>query len=512
MSASTSPVQRGAEEGEGRAPDDSNRGLRDFILLYVNGIEHRVRGSAALAPLSTFLRKELGLVGTKLVCSEGDCGACSVLVGRPVEGRLNYEVVNSCIFFVHQADCAHVVTVEGLKEGPALSSVQRAIVEGHGIQCGFCTPGFAVAMTAMFDRSVPERNDPFSREELQRGLCGNLCRCTGYLQLLEAGASISPGEVSALSDRYPDAEFVPAMTASAGDAVRVEAGRSRILHLPNSIEACVALRGARADAVLLGGATDLGVECNLGRRAPEFVIGLSKIPDLSEVSVTDGQAVLGARATWTQIASALKESLPECREILELFGSPQIRNVGTLGGNLANASPIGDFAPLLLVLGAEIELAGPQGLRLVDIADFHLGYKQTAIGAAELITKVIFPLPAQGAALRVYKVSKRRHFDLAIVNAAILVAREGARIVDFRIALGGVGPVGHRLPNTESFLRGKPFALETFRGAGPTLRGEIRPISDVRGSAALRLQLAENLLSKFYHEVTGAGSPRAEAG
>jgi xanthine dehydrogenase small subunit len=490
-------------------------GLRDFILLHVNGIEHRVRGAAALAPLSTFLRKELGLVGTKLVCSEGDCGACSVLVGRPVGGRLHYEVVNSCIYFVHQADCGHVVTVEGLKEGPALSSIQRAIVEGHGIQCGFCTPGFAVALTAMFHQSGPERDAPFSREELQRGLCGNLCRCTGYLQLLEAGACISPSEVQTLSDRYADVELSSAMSARAGDAVRIEAvlaGRPRILHLPNSIKDCVALRGAHADSILLGGATDLGVERNLGRSDPELVIGLSKISGLSDVSVTEGQAVLGARATWTQIASARKDPLPECREILERFGSPQIRNIGTIGGNLANASPIGDFAPLLLVLGAEIELAGPQGSRRVDIADFQPGYKQTAIGAAELITKVFLPLPAKGAALRVYKVSKRRHFDLAIVNAAMLVAREGGRIVDARIALGGVGVVAQRLPRTESFLRGKPFALEAFRGAGPPLRGEIRPISDVRGSAAFRRQLAANLLSKFYHEVAGAEPPRAEAG
>lgn len=487
--------------------------MRDFILFHVNGIEHRVTGEDALATLATVLRGRLGLVGAKLACSEGGCGACSVLVGRPNAGRLEYELVNSCIFFVHQADGAHVVTVEGLADAETLSGIQQAIVDRHGIQCGFCTPGFALAVTGLLEAErlrSPGRTSPFTRAELRRSLGGNLCRCTGYLQLLEAGASLSPGKIPPMADRYPDAPLARVLEMSVDDEVRITVGGGdgrRTLYMPTSITELVSLRAANPGALLIGGATNIGVEHNLGKQLAPVMISLHKVAELCEISITDDTAVVGARATWTRIARALKDVLPQCGEVLDRFGSPQIRNVGTIAGNLANASPIGDFAPLLLALAAEIKVFGSRGSRTIAIADFYSGYKQTVLEDDEVILEIAIPLPDRSQCLRVFKVSRRRHFDLAIVNAGMFVRHAAGRVIEARIAFGGIGPRSMRLTRTEDFLSGRPFALETFSEAGRVLRNEIEPISDVRGSAEYRSMLAENLLLKFFHEVADSATP-----
>lgn len=476
--------------------------VRDSLFLHVNGRPRRVAGDDAFLSLSDYLRLRLGLTGTKIVCSEGDCGACSVLVGRPQGGRMRYRVVNSCILFVYQLDGSHVVTVEGLAREGALNGVQRAMVDCFGSQCGYCTPGFVVAMTALFENANGRRAERLSEGDLRTGLSGNLCRCTGYVQIIEAGLAVDSRDVPAMSELYPDEEIARELAAAAHEPARIEAdvhGERRVALLPTTIEQAVAFK-AGGNVTVASGATDCGVQVNKGRLDPRAILCLNNVPGLDEVEVRDGLLIAGARATWTDVERAVRDVVPQFHEILLRFGSPQIRNAGTVGGNLANASPIADSIPFYYVTDTELELAGASGTRHVNINSFFKGYKQIDLGPDEIIARVITPLPREGELLRLYKVSRRKDLDISTFTAAVLVTVEAGRIARARIAYGGVGPVVLRLPRTEAFLQGREFDEQTFEEAGRIARTEITPISDVRGRAEFRCQLAENTMRKFYHE------------
>ncbi len=241
--------------------------------------------------------------------------------------------------------------------------------------------------------------------------------------------------------------------------------------------------------------------CNKRGLAPQAVLTLDGVPDLEELSADDGMLIIGGRVLLNDFKAFIRDQVPEMARVLEWFGSPQIRNAGTLAGNIANASPIADTIPFLLVMEARLELSGPAGPRMVDMNSFYRGYKQIDLRPDEIITRIFVPVPAPAEELRLYRVSKRQHLDIATFTAALLIRRGQGIIESIRIAYGGVAPTVLRLPRTESFLQGKAFTLDTFEAAGQIARDEIRPISDVRGSAAFRSQLAENILKKFYFEM-----------
>ena len=482
--------------------------MRDHLVLFVNGKRHVVAGSRAALTLSEFLRGDLSLVGTKIVCSEGDCGACSVLVGRPSSGgdHLEYRTIDACIAFLYQLDGCHVVTVEGLKRSGVLSPVQQTMVDQHGSQCGFCTPGFVVAMHGMLENRAGNGDAArLTEAELRHGLSGNLCRCTCYVQILEAGAAINATGTSPLRDTYPEADMLAEFARLADQSVLTEwhDGRSeRRVCVPRTIDEAVQFKSRHPDAKVVCGATDVGVQRNHRRIDPEAILCLNVVAELDYVSEDDGQLVIGAGATWSRIERFVEHRVPEYHQILTRFGSPQIRNVGTLGGNLANASPIADSLPFHYVADSELELVSVRGTRRVAVTDFYQGYKQLAMEADELIVAVHTPLPADDEMLKLYKVSKRRDMDISTVTAAVLLRLDGETIARARLALGGVGPTVVRLPKVERLLAGRPFTADTMRQAGRTARGEITPISDVRASAEYRLQLAENLLAKSYYDLS----------
>jgi len=473
-----------------------------------------VSGADAFATLSEYLRGPLGLTGTKIVCSEGDCGACSVLVGRPRGGRLEYAAIDSCIQFMHQLDRTHVVTVEGISCGDRLHPVQEAMAAGHGSQCGFCTPGIVMAMTGCFETCGEKRTERLGEQELRYALSGNLCRCTGYVQIFESGAAVDPASVAPMREMYPEKEMLAAFARESGRQVRIEAAhgaRQRTLCIPSTMAEAAAFRAEKPNCPIVNGASDLGVQYNKGRFDPDAVLTLVGIPGLAEVGIEDGRLVWGACATWSSIERQVKELVPEFWRILTLFGSPQIRNSGTAAGNLANGSPIGDSLPFHFAMESEIEVVGKSGTRRIPIGEFFLGYKKFSMKPDELISRIIVPLPGAGDVLKLYKVSKRRDLDISGFTAAILARIEGERIESIRVSYGGVGPVVLRLPKTEAFLTGKEFAERTFAEAGEIAVQEITPISDVRGSRDFRLKLARNILRKFYFEVAGADS-RTPAG
>ena len=446
--------------------------MRDHIVFHINGREHRVGGREIFNTLANWLRYKACATGTKIVCEEGDCGACSVLVRR--SAKEEFKPVNSCILTLAQMDGASIVTVEGL----GFNAVQQSMVAHHGAQCGYCTPGFVVAMTGMF-----ECCDRVSEAQVRDGLTGNLCRCTGYEPIVKAALAVN--SMPRLRDQYPS-------MPDARDAFRIED-----FFAPTSIADAIDFKASHPGCTIVQGATDVGVWITKRNFTAPAMLSLSKIEALKAISEENAHIAVGANVTLTQFEAAIEKRIPELHRILHVFGSPQIKNAGTLVGNIANGSPIGDTLPYLFVADAQLELAGTRGTRLVPVNNFYLGYKKFDLQPDEIITRVF--VPVLNDTLKLYKVSRRRDLDISAFTAAIRL-RVNGHIEEARVAYGGVAPTVVRLPKTESFLTGKAPSLDVFARAGEIARSEVKPISDVRGGAAYRSQLAENILSKFWYE------------
>jgi xanthine dehydrogenase small subunit len=474
--------------------------MLDHLLVYVNGERHEIRGRDAFLSLSDYLRRRCGLTGTKIVCSEGDCGACTVLIGRAnVDGnRLVYRPVDSCIQFMFQLESTHIVTIEGLGSESAPSAVQRAMIDCHSSQCGFCTPGFVVAMTGLLEESKS-----FDEAQLRHGLTGNLCRCTGYTPILEAGLEMDTNRHESVGGLYPRDEMISEFRARRYEAIEVETewgGERHFVVSPPDLECTLRYLQEFPTATIVAGATDVGVRLNKSLELPERILDLNRVSELEQAAVHDGEMVLGARASWTTIERLCKEHVPEFYKIVSIFGAPQIRHVGTIGGNLANASPIADSLPFLYAMDAVVDLQSVDGTRSVPVTGFYKGYKQLDLRPGELISRVRIPLPDDGELLRLYKVSRRRDLDIASFTAAIRIRLVGETIDHAAIAFGAVGPTVIRARKTEAFLRGRSLDEDTMIAAGDVAVTEIAPISDVRGAADYRYQLTRNILLKFYYE------------
>ena len=477
--------------------------MRDHVLLYINGRPVRVGGEDVFLTLAEFLRRRRGLVGTKIVCAEGDCGSCAVLVGRVDGDGLKYAAVTSCIQMVLQLDACHVVTVEGLRDGDELNPIQEAMVACGGTQCGFCTPGFVVSM---YD--VMRDGEPCNAHAIRRGLVGNLCRCTGYDSIVKAGLSVDRSRLKDVDALYPTGRLMEVLTPAAAEEVRVEVGHAggprRIFFKPTSVESAVKFRAEHPEATVVSGATDVGVLHGKRLQVVYEAMTTGGVAELRGGRVEDGAMFLGAAATLSDLERLSAEHLPELAEHLAWFGSPLIKNAGTLAGNLVTGSPIGDTAPAMLALGASVEIAGTDGRRRVGIGDFYAGYRQTVLRPDEMVTGVRIPLPAAGETFRLYKVSRRKDLDISGFSAAIWMTLDGRRDVkDVRIAFGGVGPMTVRMTGAEDVLRGNAATLSVFEQAAAAARDQVTPITDVRGSAEYRRTLARNILLKFWRETFG---------
>lgn len=474
------------------------------IRFFLNGKPVAVAGDEAFLTVASYLRYQRALTGTKIVCEEGDCGACTVLIGRPSGDRILYQPINSCIQFLYQVNATHVVTVEGLRRNGTLHPVQQAMVECHGAQCGYCTPGFIVAMCALY-----ETGTEVTEKGVRDALTGNLCRCTGYEPIIKAGLRVDPRSVQTVNDLYPPQAMLEELREQAGSPVRVE-GSARTFFAPTTVAEAVAFRSEFPEAVICQGGTDVAVQHNKRGFAPAAVMNLSNVPELAELAVEEDTVAVGATVTLTRLEQFFRQQVPEFHHILTLFGAPQIKHAATLAGNIANASPIADSLPFLYVMNARVELAAPGGTRTLPIEGFYLGYKKLDLRAGELITRVLIPLPGQDV-LKLYKVSKRRNLDISTFTAAVRLGNGSGAIEQPRIAFGGVAPTVLRLPRTEQFLYGREFSPETFAQAGAIAQSEIAPISDVRGTKDFRYQLAANVLMKFYYDVAGDDRARRSA-
>jgi xanthine dehydrogenase small subunit len=469
--------------------------MRDYLLLYLNGQALRVSGDEAFLPLSEFLRRRRRLTGTKVVCAEGDCGACAVLVGRVVDNQIAYAAVNSCIQMMFQLDGAHVISVEGLRDSPELNPIQKSMVKCHGTQCGFCTPGFVVALYDLIGHQ-----QKVDAAAIRRGLVGNLCRCTGYDSIIRAALQTDIAALKSLDQLYPPQRIVSALTQATEQEVRVQAG-DKCFYKPVDVEHAVRFRAQNPDCLIVAGATDLGVQCNKGTRCLGVVMGTGSLEELRKIVANGDVLEVGAAATLSELERAAEKYLPELAAFLQWFGSPLIRNSGTLAGNLVNGSPIGDAICALFVLETQLELRSPQGIRQIELSRFYTGYRKTVMAPDEMVTAVRIALPRPREVYKLYKISKRKDLDISSFAAAIWMRRDGRMISDIRIAYAGVAPMVVGLAKTEAILRGRALSRENFRIAAEVAAREASPISDVRGSADYRRALAANILLKFWHDL-----------
>lgn len=475
--------------------------MRDYVVVYINGKRHEIRGEKAFMSLSDYLRYEKSLTGTKVVCSEGDCGACTVIVGnihRLEDNDFSYVPVNSCISFMHVLDGSHIITIEGLKESEdELNEVQDSMARNHGAQCGFCTPGFVCSLNAGIENHLKAGKE-IDERRVKNCLTGNLCRCTGYKPIIEAGLDIDFEKFQPLTEKYKSAEMLNDLKNIKNKEALIKTSTNEI-YLPAKLEDAVKTQAALSHT-LISGASDLGVLHNKRGLKPKHLMGLHNVTELYNIEKRENDVFIGARVNLHQIEGELRGEFYEFTHMIHIFASPQIKNRATLVGNVANASPIGDSIPFLMVMNAKIILVGPKGERLVDINDFYKGYKDLDMDSTEFIKGISIPYLKENEKVKLYKVSNRKDMDISIVTFAAKYHVTNDLIDEIQIAVGGVGPVVMRMSKTESELLGKPFDTAIFKKAGDIIKSEVTPIDDVRGSAAFRRVLSKNLLMKFCAE------------
>ena len=394
--------------------------MRDGVLIYLNGQRVLVEGDDVFSTVVEFLRARRGLTGTKVGCGEGDCGACTVMVGRPVEGTLRYRTVSSCLQAMHQLDGTHVVTIEGLTPPNGLSPIQRAMVEHHGSQCGFCTPGMVAALEGVFEGATA-----VDLAGLRTGLTGNLCRCTGYLPILEAGLAVDRSSVAQLNRRYPSREMTDELAARVKVSIRFEHG-GRTIFRPVTLDEAITFLSRHPRTLLVAGGTETGLtRSRRGLIEPPAILSLGGISELGRIAFEQGTLSVGANVTWTELEEFCRDRVPLVHALTNRFGSPQIRNAATLVGNIAHGSPVADSLCFLLISEAELVVAGPGGRRRVKIEGFHRGPKQTALGPCEIITRVVIPLPDTQDLVKLFKISKRKEIDTSTFRRGHPGSRSG---------------------------------------------------------------------------------------
>jgi xanthine dehydrogenase small subunit len=477
------------------------RFLRRGQIVTVDGVEPN-------RTLLDLLREDLHCTGTKEGCGEGDCGACTVVLGEEKSGKLELRAINSCIRLAHSIDGMALWTVEDLAADKKLHPVQEAMVACHGSQCGFCTPGFVMSLFALYE-SKP--GQPISRGQAQGALSGNLCRCTGYRPILDAAQAMQDlppvrvDRASVLDGLRQLAKPERKRTPSAPPAS--EASYLR----PQTLKELLTLRAQYPDAQLVAGCTDVGLWVTKMHMQFARILDLTRVKELRRVEHYKHHIAMGAGVALTDAFAALVADRPQLASFAHRFAGLPVRNSGTLGGNVANGSPIGDSMPLLIALGANVVLMGTRGHRELRLEDLYTGYRKNLMAKDEVLAWIKVPKAVQAEFSRVYKISKRMEDDISAVCLALNLHITEGVVRHASIGVGGVAATPVRAVKTQAALLGQPWSLATLQAAMQVLRGEFSPISDMRATAAYRSEVLGNLLQRFWLESQGDGDTSLES-
>lgn len=467
-------------------------------------LNQEVREEDQISPNMTvlnYLRTHVKKTGTKEGCGSGDCGACTVVLGELVDGKLQYRSVNSCLTFVSALHGKQLITVEDLQpNGNSLHPVQQAVVDFHGSQCGYCTPGFIMSMFAL-GKNKPNAN----KEEIFESLAGNLCRCTGYRPIVDAALSLSTEKP--LLDQFTELEQATiSKLTQISDQPATLTHDSRYSFSPKSTEELATLLLTHPDARLVAGGTDLALEVTQFHRPIDKLINLGLVSDMKILRETDNAIEIGANLPISDSYHAVSEYYPDFGELLHRFASLQVRNQGTLGGNIGNASPIGDTPPLLIALDAQLVLRKGNSRRTIALEDYFISYKVTAQQPSEFIEKIIIPKPLANKEFRAYKLSKRLDDDISAVCGAFNIELDNGKVADARIAFGGMAATPKRAAACEEALIGQAWSISTVKAAMQALEQDFEPLSDFRASKEYRTLTAANMLHRFFIEQQNTNS------
>ena len=467
------------------------------LRFLLNGEERSLTDIDPNLTVLDYLRTAERLTGTKEGCAEGDCGACSVVLGEVDGGGLRYRAVNACILFMPVLDGKQLITVEGLKAADGgLHPAQQAMVDCHGSQCGFCTPGFVMSLFALYKTEASP-----SRQRINDVLAGNLCRCTGYRPIAEAGEKMY---AKGAEDKFSAAEAATVKRLKAirrkGTLALEAAGRRYFA--PRGLDELARLVKAHPKACILAGGTDVGLWVTKLHQDLATLIYTGEVAELGQLKLGKSHMEIGAAVTYSDAEDAIAKAYPGFGELIRRLGSVQIRNSGTIGGNVANGSPIGDSMPALIALGATLVLRNGAKSREIPLEDFYLAYRKTDLKPGEFVERLRLPQPAPGRRFQTWKISKRFDQDISAVCGAWNLELDGEKVRDIRICYGGMAATPKRARRCEEALIGTAWNEPALAPAAAALAEDYQPMTDMRASSGYRMLVAQNLLTKFFRETS----------